>query len=177
LLSIRSPHGQQRMRRRKMAEGMEEQSVQGRKSKPRFSMDLMIFGNINEINKMIDTHAIEVEGGNLNSLPFWKAGILQLYRNISNFIEDDTKTNMIEVGFKNLDRLIDPYTQTLPSTLDDLKKAILLLRSLNSVIYEERNLTFIKIKRQMADIDKLMDSEFGFLPKAERDEVKKRFEK
>lgn len=144
--------------------------------KPRFSMDLMIFGNINELNKLIDTHAVEVERGQKEHMADWKAGLWQLYRNIGSFITDPNKIAAIEEAFRMLDNLVNPIQGTMPESVSGIIATYGILRDLNSMLYEERNNTFIKIKRQMSDIDKLVDSEFGFLPKKEREEVKLRLE-
>lgn len=139
--------------------------------KPKFSMDLMIFGNINEINKMIDQSAFDVESGNLNSLFEWKAGLKCLSMNIESFIENDSMLKTIEKTFNILDTLIDPYTQTLPSELTNLKKTILLLRNLNSILYEARNNYFMKIIKIMSTTEKIWRYALGSLPQDKLDDI------
>lgn len=145
-----------------------------RVSKPRFSMDMMIFSNMNELNKLIDTHAVEVEGGNLNAIFTWKAGMIQLYRNIQSFLENPEKEEYFRNIFNELDKRMDPINQTLDP--ERMRETFTLMRDLNSAVYEERNNTFIKVKTRIATIDKIMEYDFGILPKSEREAMRKKLE-
>jgi hypothetical protein len=153
------------------------EKTQVEKIKPRFSMDLMIFGNLNELNKMIDQSAFDAKRGDHNSLFGWVSALDQLYINMASFIKEDVeKINYIESAFTFLRQKINYYTQTLPSTIDEMNKVMTVLRDLNKALYEVRNETFIKIKKQMATIDKIMEYDFGLLPKDQQIAMRKRLE-
>jgi hypothetical protein len=86
------------------------------------------------------------------------------------------KVGTIEEAFRMLDNLINPINVNVDLSPAGLGAAFDMLRGLNIMLYEERNNTFIKIKRQMSDIDKIMEQDFGILPKAEREKIRKGLE-
>jgi len=136
--------------------------------KPTWTMDVMILSNLNEISKIIDEAAMQVETGNLNEIVTWKAGLKQFYRNIKSFFAKDIDDIAFNT-FKVLDEQISISRRSLPSSEAELNKVIMLLSNLNEMFYHARNELFMRLIEIWSPTRKAYDYAFSALPDEQKE--------
>ena len=138
--------------------------------KPTWTMDVMILSNLNEIAKYVDESAVKAEGGDINAIIAWRAGLREFYRNLKSFLVPVIDKTIWD-AFNELDKLINPVTRQLPTSQEGITKVYLYLDILTTMLYQARNDLFMRFIELISPLKKAYRYALGSLPKEEQEKI------